>query len=45
VFAGYNHYAGPKDIRVWPFNAHEGGESAQAAEQLKIAGALRRAAV
>ncbi|WP_084958078.1 acetylxylan esterase [Thermoactinospora rubra] len=37
VFAAYNHYAGPKDIRVWPFNAHEGGESAQVAEQLKAA--------
>lgn len=26
VFAGFNHYAGPKDIRVWPFNGHEAGE-------------------
>lgn len=25
VFAAYNHYAGPKDIRVYPFNGHEGG--------------------
>jgi cephalosporin-C deacetylase len=22
VFAAYNHYAGPKDISVWPFNGH-----------------------
>jgi cephalosporin-C deacetylase len=25
VFAAYNHYAGEKDIRVWPYNEHEGG--------------------
>jgi cephalosporin-C deacetylase len=25
VFAAYNHYAGPKDIAVYPFNGHEGG--------------------
>ena len=29
VFAAYNHYAGPKGMRVWPFNRHEGGESYQ----------------
>jgi cephalosporin-C deacetylase len=29
VFAAYNHYAGPKEMRVWPFNRHEGGESYQ----------------
>ena len=23
VFAAYNTYAGPKDIRVWPYNVHE----------------------
>lgn len=27
VYAAYNHYAGPKEIRVWEFNRHEGGES------------------
>ncbi|HEX5012692.1 MAG TPA: acetylxylan esterase [Candidatus Limnocylindrales bacterium] len=26
VFAAYNHYAGPKDVRVWSFNGHEAGE-------------------
>jgi cephalosporin-C deacetylase len=26
VFAAYNHYAGPKDIRVWSYNGHEAGE-------------------
>jgi cephalosporin-C deacetylase len=25
VFAAYNHYAGAKDIAVYPFNGHEGG--------------------
>jgi cephalosporin-C deacetylase len=35
VFAAYNHYAGEKDIRVWPYNNHEGGESFQTAEKLK----------
>jgi cephalosporin-C deacetylase len=25
VFAAYNHYPGPKDIAVYPFNGHEGG--------------------
>jgi cephalosporin-C deacetylase len=34
VFAAYNHYAGPKEIRVWPFNRHEGGEGYQAQEKL-----------
>jgi len=27
VFAAFNHYAGPRDIVVYPFNGHEGGES------------------
>ena len=34
VFAAYNHYAGGKDIRVYPYNDHEGGEGFHAAEQL-----------
>lgn len=25
VFAAYNHYAGPKEIAVFPFNVHDGG--------------------
>jgi cephalosporin-C deacetylase len=29
VFAAYNHYAGPKEIEVYPFNGHEQGESVQ----------------
>lgn len=28
-FAAYNHYAGPKDVVVWPSNGHEGGEGDQ----------------
>jgi cephalosporin-C deacetylase len=27
VFAAFNHYAGPRQIEVYPFNGHEGGES------------------
>jgi cephalosporin-C deacetylase len=34
VFAAYNHYAGPKQIRVWPYNRHEGGGNFQAPIQL-----------
>jgi cephalosporin-C deacetylase len=26
VFAAFNHYGGPKEIREYPFNDHEGGE-------------------
>ncbi|WP_043628106.1 acetylxylan esterase [Nonomuraea candida] len=34
VFAAYNHYAGEKDIRVYPYNGHEGGESAHTMERV-----------
>lgn len=34
VYAAYNHYAGPKEIRVWTFNQHEGGQSAQTLEKI-----------
>lgn len=34
VYAAYNHYQGPKEIRVWPFNNHEGGQAFQTAEKL-----------
>jgi len=34
VFAAYNAYAGPKEIAVYPFNDHEGGEAHQQREQL-----------
>jgi len=36
VFAAYNHYAGPKELRVWPFNRHEGGEGYQTGERLRF---------
>ena len=36
VFAAYNHYAGPKEIRIWPYNQHEGGQSFQAVEQVRF---------
>jgi cephalosporin-C deacetylase len=26
VYAAFNHYGGPKEIREYPFNAHEGGQ-------------------
>ncbi len=34
VFAAHNHYAGPKQISVWPFNQHEGGQHFQTVEKL-----------
>jgi cephalosporin-C deacetylase len=35
VFAAYNAYAGPKDIVVYEYNDHEGGEAFQRDEQLR----------
>ena len=37
VFAAFNYFAGPKEIRVWEFNHHEGGESYQNIAKLKFA--------
>ena len=34
VYAAYNYYAGDKQIHVWPYNRHEGGQSFQLIEQL-----------
>jgi cephalosporin-C deacetylase len=34
VYAAYNHYAGEKQITVWPFAGHEGGGSNQHTERL-----------
>ncbi len=39
IYAAYNHYAGPKEIKVYPFNGHENGESFQTRERLQF---LRR---
>ncbi len=36
VFAAYNHYAGPKDITVWPYNGHEGGAGFQRVAQFRF---------
>jgi cephalosporin-C deacetylase len=36
VFAAYNYWNGPKDIRVWPFNQHNGGETYQTAQKIKF---------
>lgn len=40
VFAAYNHYAGPKQIEVYPFNGHEGGTSLQLQVKLDFLAAL-----
>jgi len=36
VFAAYNHYGAPKQIRIWPYNQHEGGEMFQTIEKIKF---------
>lgn len=36
VFAAYNYYAGRKQIKVWQFNHHEGGESYQTVEKVNF---------
>jgi cephalosporin-C deacetylase len=36
VFAAYNHYTGPKNIQVWPYNHHEGGESYQTLAKMQF---------
>lgn len=35
VFAAYNHYAGDKKIRVYPYNGHEGGGPVHQREVLR----------
>jgi cephalosporin-C deacetylase len=35
VFAAYNHYAGPKQLQIWPYNRHEGGATFQPPVQLR----------
>jgi cephalosporin-C deacetylase len=34
IFAAYNRYAGPKEIRIWHYNGHEGGQIYQDREDL-----------
>lgn len=40
VYAAYNAYTGPKEIRVYPYNGHEGGQGHQQAAQLEWLGRL-----
>lgn len=35
VFAAFHNYAGEKDMTVWPYNGHEGGESQDTALALR----------
>jgi cephalosporin-C deacetylase len=35
VFAAFNAYAGPKEIRRYVFNDHEGGQGFHEREQLR----------
>lgn len=37
VYATYNHYAGPKEMVVYPYNGHDGGGAFQEAEHLRFA--------
>jgi cephalosporin-C deacetylase len=36
VYAAYNHWAGEKDMKIYPYNGHEGGQSYQTIEKLKF---------
>jgi cephalosporin-C deacetylase len=36
VYAAYNHWAGESNIKVYPYNGHEGGQSFQNVEKLKF---------
>jgi cephalosporin-C deacetylase len=36
VFAAYNYYAGPKEIKVWSYNHHEGGDTLQSVEKVRF---------
>jgi len=40
VFAAYNYYAGPKEIRVYRYNQHEGGQAYQTVEQIRFLAGL-----
>jgi cephalosporin-C deacetylase len=40
IFTAYNYYAGPKDIRVYPFNGHEGGGVQQVRAQFDFLAGL-----
>lgn len=36
VFAAYNYFAGPKDMRIYRYNNHEGGDNYQTVEKIKF---------
>ena len=36
AFAAYNHFTGPKGIRIWHYNRHEGGVSHQTLERVRF---------
>ncbi len=36
VFAAFNHYAGSKEISVWPYNGHEGGGVQHTLERMDL---------
>ncbi len=41
VYAAYNHLTSPvKDIKIWPYNNHEGGETYQTLAQIQFAANL-----
>ena len=40
VFAAYNHYAGPKEIRVLPYSGHDAGSLQHVTEQLAFLAGL-----
>ena len=42
VFAAFNHYAGPKEIAVYPFNGHEGGGTTHMRRKLEFLAASLR---
>lgn len=42
VFAAYNHFAGPKEIRVYHYNRHEGGDNYQTVEKVRFLRGLWR---
>jgi len=36
VFAAFNHWAGAKQIGVWPYNQHNGGETFQTRDKIRF---------
>ena len=36
VFAAFNYYGGLKEIMIWPYNHHEGGETLQNVERVRF---------